>query len=142
MSALLKTMGALPIAAVALLTAGCGIYERGLKRDNAREQDHNRTLTKAAIIMKAVKAWSATHGGQLPSPEQFRSEVKPVLPTPNGFNLTESELQSAFQSFQWNFAGGRVDASKAAEMEVGRLDDAQGGAIGYASGEVRRGDGK
>ncbi|RYG36846.1 hypothetical protein EON81_08525 [bacterium] len=138
MNALLKAVVALPVAAAAFL-AGCNPYAEGLKRANAKEQAHNRTLTKAAIVMNGVKAWSAAHGGELPNAQQFRNEVRPVLPSTNGFGITDAELKEAHAAFQWTFAGGRVEGTGGSEREVGRLADPHGGAIGYANGEVRRG---
>lgn len=128
------------VALAAILSAvGCNPFAKRLKEDNANEQDHNRTLAKAAMVMNGVKAWSAAHGDTLPNPTQFRQEVHPVLPPSNGFGITESELQGAFKAFEWSFPGGRPRGGDVGEQEVGRLADSHGGAIGYADGTVRRG---
>ncbi len=121
----------------AFLIAGCNPYAEGLKKTNAEEQARNRTLTTAAVVMKAVMAWSASHGGALPSPTQFRDEVKVPIPNPNGFNLTEADLRAAQQAFEWRFPGGKPTEPKAV---VGRLPGPHGATLAYANGEVMRED--
>lgn len=123
--------------AVATLIAGCNPFAESLKKNVKEEGERNRTLTTAAVVMKSVMAWSASHGGALPSPVQFRDEVKVPIPSLNGFNLTESDLLAAQQAFEWRFPGGKPTDPKAV---VGRLPGPDGAAVAYADGEVKRED--
>jgi hypothetical protein len=137
--AVLKIVGGLFLGTTALISAGCGMYARGLKEANAEEARHNRTQAKTLAIAEAVKRWSAAHGGLLPSNKQFQSEVRPTVPSPNGFNLTQADVDDAKTAFRWNFAGGTPQVTEPSELEVGRLSSPEGGAILYADLHVAKG---
>jgi hypothetical protein len=121
----------------ALLT-GCNPFAEQLEKDTAQEGERGRNLALASVVMKGALAWSTSHGGALPSPQEFRASVRPTVPSPNGFNLTESDIQGAKERFEWTYPGGRVEPSVDGKTEVGRLPDPYGGTIAYADGNVER----
>lgn len=133
----LKSLGVLAIGG--LVTSGCifQAFEEQNRKDAAKNRAGGQTLAKAALILDAVQEWSVKHGGDLPSPSQFRNEIGPYVQGKSGADVSAADVEAAFPRFVWTFPGGKV-AGTPRETEVGHLTEPQGEAIAYADGTVLR----